>query len=429
MNKGLFSQHKLLKLVGTFLLGSFFLPLSLYGAPVHISVETPMGKAFGAGISAGNGRDCFVVAPLHVIEIALSIKITDRNGRSAPASRYQSPDGVDAILLKLEDGHGLDCPEDWNDGSAAEDSINDVEFLVSKKIKDGGIDQRRFFPGSITSTTISVQPFSSGAANRLIEGDSGSSLYARNQPLGMIVKVDTKTGEGEAIKQSQLHALFSSYILAQTAKVALITPVYYGAAENPYATVAVKDFVDERTPFDAMEMPPALAAANLQNVLRGMPEIYPDNVDYVINSKIIANNTRQEANPNYSNNSRKTSNLGQQMLNSLGSRDFRYYQISNIDVEVSIVMPKQKQQMTHIERLEYKTPMKDDVDLRQVALELPTKASVDALYATMVKYEMPVEAASAETTIDVASGLTELPAPAPEKKDTNVLTELLKLPR
>ena len=201
-------------------------------APVHISVTTPMGEEFGAGISAGNGLDCYVVAPLHVVEIALTITVTDRRGQSASASRYQAPDGVDAILLKVEDGHRLDCPEDWDDGSAAEASLYDVEFLVSKKIKDGGVDQRRFFPSSITSTTISVQPFSSGQANQLMEGDSGSSLYARNLPLGMIVKVDTKTGEGEAIKQSQLHALFSTHILGQTAKVALVSPVYYGASER-----------------------------------------------------------------------------------------------------------------------------------------------------------------------------------------------------
>ena len=176
-----------------------------------------------------------------------------------------------------------------------------------------------------------------------------------------------------------------------------------------------------------MEMPPALAAENLQNVLRGMPAQYPENVDYVINSKIIRNNSRQEANPNYSDNSRKTNNFGQQMLNSMGNRDFRYYHVTNIDVEVSIVMPKQKEQLTHIERLEYRTPMKEDFDARQVALDIPTKASVDALHATMLKYEMPVVAADAEPATDIANSYTA-PAQA-EEESKNILTDFLKLPR
>jgi hypothetical protein len=40
---------------------------------------------------------------------------------------------------------------------------------------------------------------------------------------------------------------------------ALINPVYYGNAENPYATVAVRDFVDTRTPFQVVEINPVMA--------------------------------------------------------------------------------------------------------------------------------------------------------------------------
>ena len=100
------------------------LSASALSAPVQVSVTTLMGgQEYGAGISAGLGQQCFVVAPLHVVEVAQSITITDRRGNSAQAKPFQAPDGVDAILLRVEDDHKLDCPEDWDDGVAAEDAM------------------------------------------------------------------------------------------------------------------------------------------------------------------------------------------------------------------------------------------------------------------------------------------------------------------
>ena len=179
-------------------------------APIHISVDTLTGsQEHGAGISVGKGLECYVVAPRHVVEMAEKITVKDLRGNTSTAEPFQdAPAEIDAILLKVEQDHRLDCPEDWDDGSDAESILYDVEFVISRKVKGGGVDSRRFFPGSVTSTTIELQPFSNDKANRLVEGDSGSALYAKNLPLGMIVTVHTETGEAEAVKQSQLHALF-----------------------------------------------------------------------------------------------------------------------------------------------------------------------------------------------------------------------------
>lgn len=385
-----------------------------YAAPVHISVATPMGtQEYGAGISVGKGAKCFIVAPLHVVEIAQTITITDRRGNSALATHFQAPDGVDAILLKVEDNHSLVCPEDWDDGIAAEDAMYDAEFLVSKKVKAGGMDQRRFFPGSVTSTTIAVQPYGAGKADRLMEGDSGSSLYAQNMLLGMIVSVDTSTGEGLAIKQSQLHALFSNFMLDLSTRIALINPVYQGYQENRYATAAVTNFVETRTPFATMQLSPAIAQTNLTNERRGIAPQYPENVDFVIKSTVISSQSSQIANPNYDYAKSQTKNFGKQLLNRASAKDFRYYHVANIDIEVTLVDLKADRRTVHIERSQVKTPMTSDVDQRTLANDATVNATIDALVVAMNKFGI--------TIADEKSAQLQ-----PEKKE-NILSSLFRI--
>lgn len=361
-------------------------------APVHVSVETLMGsQEHGAGISVGKGLECYVVAPRHVVEMAQTITVTDQQGNTSTAEPFQdAPAEIDAILLKVEQDHRLDCPEDWDDGSDAESILYDVEFVISRKVKGGGVDSRRFFPGSVTSTTIELQPFSNGKANRLVEGDSGSALYAKNLPLGMIVAVNTETGEAEAVKQSQLHALFGQYVLERKTKVVLINPVYKGYQENRYASAAVKEFVQTRTPLGVQEISPAIAQANMRSEQRGVAVEYPDAVDYVLLSSILLDTTRREKNPNYNVKKSKSKSFGDKLVSSMKGQDYQYYLVSNVDVEVTLITPATNERATHIERLEFRTALKDGVNQQEVTKSAPVQGSVQAVYAAFNKFGLPV---------------------------------------
>ena len=359
-------------------------------APVHVEVDTGRTQEHGAGISVGRGGECFVVVPLHVVEYGRTIVITDRGGRSAKAVRYQEPDGVDAALLKVDSGHTLDCPEDWDDGTAGQTAIQEADFMISKKVKQRGMQQRRFFLGGETSTTLSLQPFSASEADRLVEGDSGSSLYAKNRLVGMVVSVDTASGAGTALKQTQLHALFGNLVLAQNIERALVNPVLDRRAENRYATIGLRDFIDARTSFDVVTLDSQTAAANLQNQRRGIAPTYSDDLDYIVSASIIENRARNEQNPNYKASAAKESNFGKQLLNSIGGRSARYIYVANIDVEVQILKPKESREFTHIAKLEYKVPLTENVDQQELRNELPARAAVDALHETMLKYNLPV---------------------------------------
>lgn len=365
-------------------------------APVHIEVDTGRSQEHGAGISVGKGSECFVVTPMHVVEFARKITVTDRRGHSARAVRFQAQDGVDAALLKVQAGNSLDCPEDWDNGVAGEAALNDVPFLISRKVKQRGIQRRRLFLGGETSQDITLQPYTPTAADRLVEGDSGSSLYAGESLVGMICSVNTATGAGRAIKQTQLDALFGSLVVEQSAGRAVVNPVYQGYSENKYATVALRDFIDERTDFRIVELSNAETKTNVQNLRRGTAPVYPDGVDYVFSVSIIDDRSRQESNPNYKASAARESNFGKQLLNSLGNRSVRYIHVENIDVEVNILEPKSDRRFTHIEQLEYKVPLTDDVDRQKLKKQLSKRAAVEAMSAAMQKYGLPLLAEKEE---------------------------------
>ena len=116
----------------------------------------------------------------------------------------------------------------------------------------------------------------------------------------------------------------------------------------------------------------------------------------VFTGEIIQFQSRRERNANYKASSWKESNFGKQILNSMSSRDFQYYLVSNVDVEVSIITPRDKLQVTHIERVEYRVPLTSKVDERQLQSEAPVTAAVDAVRAAMLRYGLPVTMEIAE---------------------------------
>jgi hypothetical protein len=209
--------------------------------------------------------------------------------------------------------------------------------------------------------------------------------------------------------------IHSNAAAGQGQKVAMINPVFYRNTENRYATVAVRDYVAAQTPYDVVEINPATAQTNRRNQSRGIAPEYPDNIDYVFTSTIIKSQSRREANPSYKASSANESNFGKQLLNSVTSKTFQYYLVSNVDVEVGVVLPKQGQQMTNIERLEYRVPLTDDVNQNDLTAEASITASVDALQATMLKYDLATLPETAQQE-----------APAEEPQSLKIFNSFLK---
>ena len=194
---------------------------------VHIQVQQRAGMEFGAGYTVGRGSDCFVVTPFHVVQFAGadSITVTDAKGSSAKARLLKGSEEFDAGLLQVAVPHTLDCPADWSDGANASTAIGGAPFLVARKVDDNGrVMQTRFFASSTSREQVELQPF--GANDELREGDSGSTLYAGDQVVGLVVSVDTESKVAVALTQSQIHGLFGADVLPAARRTAAHAAVH-----------------------------------------------------------------------------------------------------------------------------------------------------------------------------------------------------------
>jgi hypothetical protein len=358
-------------------------------APVHIQVSIGNTVEFGAGYSVANGPLCFVIAPLHVVERAGpgDIQITDSRGRRAPAEVVKSVLDFDAALLKLTNTAKVECPDEWEDGRATAAVVNKAEFLVSKRVSSNGrLEQKRFFVSGISNEMLDLQVYDSSSS--LQEGDSGSSLYAGNELVGMVVSVDTASGNVAALTQNQIHGLFGADVVPQSQTVLQLHPFLYQHREQPYATVAAIDYLTNNTPLSVIE-------AQLVPTTNGASGQVPvsEDVDYIITGNILTITNRRENNPNYKPSSDEKRNLGKSLMSSFSKaagvdKDAQYQWVYNIDLEVRVqnLMDNTTARSLQSYNVKIADSGQDTTAVRNSALE---SAVMRAMAQTFQKYDLP----------------------------------------
>ena len=356
---------------------------------VHIEVQQRAGTEFGAGYTVGRGSDCFVVTPFHVVQFAGadSITVTDAKGSSAKARLLKGSEEFDAGLLQVAVPHTLDCAADWSDGANATAAIGAAPFLVARKVDDNGrVMQTRFFASSTSREQVELQPF--GPNDELREGDSGSTLYAGEQVVGLVVSVDTQSKQAVALTQGQIHGLFGADVLPGARRKAVLQPFTFRRAEEPYATVAAREYL--------------AGPADLELTNLAIDGKLPAGVQYVVGGQIVDLRTTRQANPNYKPPERAPSNesIGEQLFRNLGRRvtsevdealdrdsESRYLQTFNIDVQVEITKVADNTKVVNLERRSYE--IADDgatvADLQKTAV---ADAVREALALTLQKYPL-----------------------------------------
>ncbi len=355
---------------------------------VHIQVQQPAGMEFGAGYTVGRGSDCFVVTPFHVVQFASadSITVTDAKGSSAKARLLKGSEEFDAGLLQVAVPHTLDCPADWTDGANAVAAIGAAPFLVARKVDDNGrVMQTRFFPASTSREQIELQPF--GANDELREGDSGSTLYAGDQVVGLVVSVDTRSKTAVALTQGQIHGLFGADVLPGARRSAVMQPFTYRRAEEPYATVAAREYL--------------AGPASLEILSAAADGSVPAGAEYVVTGQIVDLRATRKPNPDYKPPEKVDDNesLGRQLAQRLGRRvssevnealdrntEAQYLQVFNIDVQVEITKVADNTKIVNLERRQY------EVAETAAAADLQKTAVADAvresLALTLQKYPL-----------------------------------------
>lgn len=356
---------------------------------VHIQVQQRAGTEFGAGYTVGRGSDCFVVTPFHVVQFAGpdSITVTDAKGSSAKARLLKGSEEFDAGLLQVAVPHTLDCPADWSDGANAGAAIGGAPFLVARKVDDTGrVMQTRFFASSTSREQVELQPF--GPNDELREGDSGSTLYAGDQLVGLVVSVDTQSKVAVALTQGQIHGLFGADVLPGARRTAVMQPFTYRRAEEPYATVAAREYL--------------AGTAGLEILNPAADGSVPAGTEYLVAGQIVDVTSTRQANPNYKPPERAPTDesIGRQLFRNLERRvsnevnealdrnsEAQYLQVFNIDVQVEITKVADNTKVVNLERRSYEL-----ADAGATAADLQKTAVADAvreaLALTLQKYPL-----------------------------------------
>jgi hypothetical protein len=355
---------------------------------VHIQVQQRAGTEYGAGYTVGRGKDCFIVTPFHVVKFAPAdaITVTDAKGGTAKARVLKGSEEFDAALLQVAAGAALDCPADWSDGSNAAAAIGGAPFLVARKVDDNGrVMQTRLFASSTSREQIELQPF--GPNDELREGDSGSTLYAGDAVVGLLVSVDTKSRTATALTQSQIHGLFGADVLPGAKRTAVMRPFTYKKVENPYASATARD---------------VLTAASVQLVNPGANGAAPAGTQYVIAGEIVDMTSTRAANPNYKAPQKPPAddNFGKQLVRGLEKKvnrsvdgaldrntDAQYLRTYNVDVRVAITKVADGSEVQNLERRSIVLPENGPTaaDLEKAAVESAVK---QALELTLKKHPL-----------------------------------------
>ena len=362
-------------------------PFAADAAIVHVQVQQRAGMEYGAGYTIGREQECFIITPFHVVEFAAAdaITVTDAQGRSAKARLVKGSEEFDAALLQVTNGATIDCPADWTDGANAVAAIGGAPFLVARKVDDNGrIMQTRLFASSTSRELVELAPF--GPTDELREGDSGSSLYAGDQLVGMIISVDTESRQAVALTQSQIHGLFGADVLPGARRTALVRPFKYRQTENAYATVAANEYLTQN--------------ANMQLNAPAANGSAPPNTDYVFSGAIVDISSTRIANPHYKPPQREdeSESLGRQLFRKLErsvedevddaldrNTEARYLRVYNVDVQVEVHTVASDTRIVNLERRSYELPESTTTaaDLEKTAVSTAVK---DALALTFDKY-------------------------------------------
>jgi hypothetical protein len=311
--------------------------------------------------------------------------VTDAKGSSAKARLLKGSEEFDAGLLQVALPHTLDCPADWSNGANAATAIGGAPFLVARKVDDNGrVMQTRFFVSSSSREQVELQPF--GPNDELREGDSGSTLYAGDQVVGLVVSVDTESKVAVALTQSQIHGLFGGDVLPVARRTAVMQPFTFRRAEEPYASVAAREF---------------LASTDLEILNLAADGKVPDGVEYVVGGTIVDLTSTRTANPNYKPPEKDDDeSIGRQLFRNLERRvasevgealdrntEAQYLQVFKIDVQVEITKVADNTKVVNLEQRSYEMAEADATaaDLQKTAV---ANAVREALAATLQKYPL-----------------------------------------
>jgi uncharacterized protein YjbI with pentapeptide repeats len=177
-----------------------FLSLAIPGQVNGQVVFIEAGSEGGQGILRARGDECFLIAPLHVVEQAVgSVTIVGANETRSQAQVLRRGPG-DIAILRIVDGARLSCDE-WRSSTNFDDMLDAPGFLrtlefgvtsIGTPIRISELDSEYFFVRSDNSF------------KQIAMRMSGSALYVNGALAGMLVTVVEDIDEQKIGKVLQL---------------------------------------------------------------------------------------------------------------------------------------------------------------------------------------------------------------------------------
>ena len=189
-----------------------------YAADVHLSVDDSRGQ----GTLIRRGNECLIITPKHVVENpegelygvfsdGVDVQYGDRSrGIATALERFAE----DVALLRLAEQPADGCREEPLVTAALEEILATATEAVLKHRAEEGSD--RYTHVNIVSKdaydSIEVEPTSSSGS--IEEGDSGSLLYVGNDAVGMLVSVNSETGQGTVMRADKVLSVIGPFMSA-----------------------------------------------------------------------------------------------------------------------------------------------------------------------------------------------------------------------
>lgn len=167
----------------------------------NTSVFVDAGGEVGQALLVSHGGACYGIVPTHVVADGAFITVIGKGLNPPIGDALDATDlGYDLSVISIEGEITLHCGPvlDTIDRSIEERLRNSPTVLINMVNPDGSISR---IPAAITDQGykfLRLQPLSSN--DTFMKGMSGSYVTVGNKPLGILLSVDSETGEGKVIR-------------------------------------------------------------------------------------------------------------------------------------------------------------------------------------------------------------------------------------
>ena len=154
----------------------------------------------GQAILINRLNECYAITPAHVIGTDFFATLTGSNGHKnkGEADLLQSF-GYDLSVLHAKGNVSQNCSYDINNLPNIDKILSTTTMgNISSVNENGSITRRKNTVVNVGLIYIRIKP--NTGADQLFKGLSGSLFVVSEQPIGILMSVDPKTGEGKVLR-------------------------------------------------------------------------------------------------------------------------------------------------------------------------------------------------------------------------------------